>query len=479
MGDGADEHARASGSVHRALSDIARACGDSAVLTDRDVLEQHASDESEATPQTPAAVVRAESAEQVAAVMRGANEHRVPVTPRGGGTGRVGGAVPTPGGIVLVSDRMNAIEEIDRSELVAVVQPGVVLGELHRAVEEQGLFFPPDPNSLDSCRIGGNVGTNAGGPRALKYGTMRSWVLGLEVVTGDGTTLQLGHRTTKGVTGYDLTSLVVGSEGTLALCTRATLRLVPAPESVATLLVYLPDHRTVEEAVAAAFDRGIVPRCLEFLDSIALDIVRDEAAIPIPEQARAMLLVELDGPSQLLETQLEVCGGAMDEAGAVEVLVAKNQDERQRLWGARRELSYSMRRQATNKLSEDVVVPRNRIADLLDVCARLAEDNGITIPTYGHAGDGNLHCNFLWESPDQRPGVDRAVRALFEKVVEMGGTLTGEHGLGLLKAPYLPLEHSPELIALQERIKTRFDPNDVLNPDKAFPTAFSRYHPLC
>lgn len=462
--------------LEAALSAIDRACD--SVRTDRDVRDRYAYDESEATPRRPGAVVRARSTAQVAAVMQAAHEHGVPVTARGGGTGRVGGAVPVEGGIVLLPDRMNDIREVRRDEMVAVAQPGVVLGSLHRAVEDEGLFFPPDPNSFDSCTIGGNVGTNAGGPRALAYGTMRNWILGLEVVTGDGTVMRLGHRTMKGVTGYDLTALVTGSEGTLALVTEATLKLMPKPESVATLLVFLPDHDTVQHAVDAAFARGILPRCCELLDSLALEIVRPQAGIPIPEHAQAMLLVELDGDARTLEHRLEQCGEAMTDAGAVEVLVAKDASERERLWAARRELSYSMRRQANNKLSEDVVVPRPRTAELLAHCRRLADEGGIHVPTYGHAGDGNLHVNFLWDDASQRPAVDHAIRSLFEKVIEMGGTLTGEHGLGLLKKPYLPLEHPPALVSLQRRIKSLFDPRGVLNPDKCFP-AEDRTHGAC
>jgi glycolate oxidase len=463
-------------SVDRALIDIERACGDGSVLTDPDVLESYGRDTSEVAPQRPVAAVRASTAEHVSAVMRAASEHAVAVTPRGAGTGRVGAATPTPGGLVLVSDRMRSIERIDERDLVATTQPGVVLGDLHRRAEEQGVFFPPDPNSLDECTIGGNVATNAGGPRALKYGTMRNWVLGLQVVTGDGTILELGKQTPKGVTGYDLTALVVGSEGTLAVTTRATLKLLPAPEKVVTMLVFLPDHESVERAVGAAYARRIVPRCVEFLDSIALELVRPDAGIPIPENAQSMLLVELDGDEQTVDRQLEICGEAMLQAGAEDVLVAKNTAERQRLWGARKELSYTMRRQATNKLSEDVCVPRTRIAALLDRCARLSEQTGITMPTYGHAGDGNLHVNFLWDRPDERPQVEHAIRSVFEAVLEMGGTLSGEHGIGLLKVPYLHMEQPAELISLQEQIKGLFDPKGILNPDKCFPEGARRFH---
>ena len=289
-------------------------------------------------------------------------------------------------------------------------------------------------------------------------------------IAAGGEVLRLGHGTPKGVTGYDVTSLVVGSEGTLAIVTGAMLRLVPPPESVVTALVFLPDLDAVGRAIGAVLEKRIVPRCVELLDSIALEIVRPQAGLPIPEGAGAMLLVELDGPEAVIETQLEVAGNTMMEAGAMEVLVAQDGTERERLWGARRELSYSLRRQAKNKLAEDVVVPRTRISALLDHCRRLSEELEITMPTYGHAGDGNLHVNFLWNEPDERPRVDRAIRSLFEHVIELGGTLSGEHGIGLLKKPYLPLEHPPPLIALQKNLKSLFDPHHILNPTKIFPT---------
>jgi len=467
------------GNLDEALIAIERACGSGSVLRDLDVLETYARDESEAEGRVPDAVVRASSTEQVAAVLRAASAHGVPVTPRGGGTGRVGGAVPVEGGIVLTSERMADLRGIEREDLYAVVQPGFVTGALHRAAEAEGLFYPPDPNSFEACAIGGNVAANAGGPRAFKYGVTREYVLGLTAVTADGTILKLGKRTPKGVTGYDLTALVVGSEGTLAVVTEATLRLIQKPEAVATLLVFLPDHAAVGRAVTAALHQGIVPRCLELLDSIALDLVRHEAGLPVPLDARAMLLVELDGHADRLSDDVERCGNAMSEAGAVEVLVAQTGTERERLWSARRELSRTFRKKAAFKLSEDVVVPRTRIADLLERCRALAESHGIVMPTYGHAGDGNLHVNFLWDTVDQRPAVDAAVEQLFRAVVEMGGTLTGEHGIGILKAPYLPLEQSPEVIDLQRRIKDLFDPRHVLNPGKVFPGPGGRPHGAC
>ena len=458
---------------------MGRSLPSGAILRDPDILETYASDASEVSPCVPEAVVRVRSTAEVSAVMRACHEHSVPVTPRSGGTSRVGGSVPVAGGLVLAFEQMNALKGVEQGDMLAVAQPGLITGALHAAVEAEGLFYPPDPNSLTTCALGGNIAANAGGPRAFKYGVTREYVLGMETVMADGTVLQLGKRTVKGVTGYDLTALMVGSEGTLGIVTEATLRLVPNPQAVSTLLVFLPDDEAVGRAVSATLALGITPRCVELLDAIALDLVKPDAGVPVPDGARSMILMELDGDASRLEAETERAGNAMVEAGAIEILVAQKGGERERLWGARRELSHTLRRSANNKLSEDVVVPRSRIADLLQACRELSEEHEIVMPTYGHAGDGNLHVNFLWDRDEQRPAVDAAIRALFEQVVAMQGTLSGEHGIGVLKAPYLPLEQSAALIGLQERIKDVFDPRGILNPGKIFPAAAKRFHGAC
>ncbi len=462
-----------------ALIEMERALGQGRVLTDPELLESYARDESEAAPRRPDAVVRTRSTREVAAVMAAAHRHRVPVTPRAGGTGRTGGAVPLAGGIVLAFEQHNQIKGIERDDMIAVVEPGVVTGHLHAAVEEQALFYPPDPNSLSTCALGGNVAENAGGPRALRYGCTRDYVLGMELVTASGEVLQLGKRTVKGVTGYDLTSLIVGSEGTLGVITEITLKLIPKPQAVGTLLVLLPDLMTAGRAVGAALRRGVLPRCVELLDEHTLALVRPSAGLPLDPKARALLLIELDGDEVALERQLEACGNALSDAGALEVLVARHGGERDKLWAARRELSHALRRAAKNKLAEDVVVPRSRIPDLLERCRVISEQQGIAMPAYGHAGDGNIHVNFLWDDASERPRVDQAIKALFEQTLALGGTLSGEHGIGILKAPYLPLEQSPGLIALQERVKQLFDPQGILNPGKIFPSHLARFHGAC
>ena len=466
-------------SVDSALIEIERAVGSGSVIRDPSVLESYSHDESEVEPCLPEAVVRASTTADVSAVMKAAYENEVPVIPRGGGTGRVGGAVPVPGSIVLAFEKMNAVEGINKQELTTRVQPGLITGELKRTTEEEGLYYPPDPNSWDSCAIGGNLAANAGGPRAFKYGVTREYVMGMDVVLADGTVLKLGRETKKGVTGYDLTALMVGSEGTLGIVTEATLRLIPKPEATVTALACFSSLDEVAPVVSSLMAQGQLPACIELLDEEAIRIVRPEAGLTIPDETKAMLLIELDGEEAKLEADLERTGNVLFDLDALEVLVAQHSGERERLWASRRELSHSLKRQAANKLSEDVVVPRTKMAELLGYCAQLAEQHELVVPTYGHAGDGNLHVNFLWDDPDEKARVDAAIESLFKRVIELRGTLSGEHGIGVLKAPYLSMEQSPALIALQQKIKDVFDPKHILNPGKIFPADAKRFHGAC
>jgi len=424
----------------------------------------------------PDVVVVAERAEDVATTLAIAEAHGVPVTPRAGGTGRTGGAVPIAGGIVLATHALAQIKEIDRRDLVAVVQPGVVTGDLHAAVEKEGLFYPPDPNSLKTCMIGGNVAENAGGPRAFKYGVTREYVLGLEACLMGGRVLRTGRRTVKGVTGYDVTALLVGSEGTLGVFTEATLRLVPKPPEVATILALFSGVHACGEAVSAIVAAGLVPRCLELMDKGTLEAVR-ASGVAVDPRAQAMLLIEMDGEGVSLEPQIERLGDVVSgSAGLVDLLVAQDAAQRGRLWEARRALSPATRKLAKYKLSEDVVVPRSRVPELLVRVDAIGVATGVRHLTYCHAGDGNLHVNFLWNEISERPAVDRAIEMLMRATVEMRGTLSGEHGIGLTKAAYLPIEQSPELIEVQRDLKRVFDPKDLLNPGKIFP---ARGHAAC
>jgi glycolate oxidase len=452
----------------KAKSLLDQRLGPSKVLTDHDACERFTRDESEAEGEVPDAVVLASSTEDILVALAVAREAQVPITPRAGGTGRTGGAVPVAGGIVLATSGMKSILEIDRKEGLAVVEPGVILSDLHDAVEAEGWFYPPDPNSLKSCAIGGNVAENAGGPRAFKYGVTRDYVLGVEALLIGGQRIQAGRRTIKGVTGYDVTGLLVGSEGTLAVFGQTTLQLIPKPSHVLTMLTLFSDVTSAGQAVQAIISAGISPRCIELLDASTLEAMR-LAGNAINPAAGAMLLMEVDGDEASVERQATRIQGVCDDVRALEVLVAQDAAQRERLWAARREMSHAVRKLTKRKLSEDVVVPRQQIGALLDFVREISERTGVRTLTYGHAGDGNLHVNFLWNEDQEIPAVERAILELFQKVIALRGTLSGEHGIGVLKAPYLPLEQSAELITLQKDLKRVFDPAGLLNPGKIFP----------
>jgi glycolate oxidase len=455
--------------VDRAKSELERRLGPSKVVTDRQACLAYETDESDVTGRPVDAVVIASCAADVAATLAIADACDVPVTPRAGGTGRTGGAVPVGGGIVLATHALAQVKEIDRENLVAIVEPGVITGELHSILEREGLFYAPDPNSLESCQIGGNLAENAGGPRAFKYGVTRDWVLGLEACLMGGRVVRTGRRTVKGVTGYDVTALLVGSEGTLGVFTEATLRLMRKPANIATALALFSDIRSAAGAVGAVVGSGVVPRCLEMLDSATLGAVR-AVGVPVDERAGAVLLIEVDGES-VESSLLQVGEIASACPGCIDVVVAQDGAQRDRLWAARRSLSRATRKLARHKLSEDVVVPRSRMVELLERTDDICEDGNVRHLAYGHAGDGNIHVNFLWDDDAERPAVDRAIERLMRAVVALGGTLTGEHGIGVTKAPYLRLEQSEELIMLQQDIKRAFDPKGLLNPGKIFSPA--------
>jgi glycolate oxidase len=449
------------------------ALGPSKVLVEAAACERFVRDESEAEGVVPDAVVLASSTEDLEKALAVARAAEVPITPRAGGSGRTGGAVPVAGGIVLASQGMNKIKEIDRREGIAVVEPGVILQDLHTAVEAEGWFYPPDPNSLAVCCLGGNVAENAGGPRAFKYGVTRDYVLGMTALLIGGQRLQVGRRTLKGVTGYDVTALLVGSEGTLAVFGEITLKLVRKPETVVTVLALFPDVEAASACVAQMTSTGVSARCIEFFDGATLDAMR-KAGNPLDPHAGALLLIEVDGSPKDCEVGAERIGLACEAARALEVLVAQDPGQRERLWAARREMSHAVRQLSRHKLSEDVVVPRQSIGVFLERVRAIGQRNQVRTLTYGHAGDGNLHVNFLWDDESEMAGVGRAIGEMFGEVVALGGTLSGEHGIGVLQAPYLPLEHSPELISLQKDLKRVFDPSGLLNPGKIFPGASHR-----
>jgi glycolate oxidase len=453
-----------------AIGDLRAAFPEDRVVLDGERLAEYGKDESDLGVFPPRVVVKVESAEEVRAVFAIASRHRAPVVPIAARSGKSGGSLSIHGGIGVSMERMNRILEIRPADLTARVEPGVVTGVFQAEVERHGLFYPPDPNSLDLCTIGGNVAENAGGPRALRYGVTREYVLGLEVVIPTGEILRVGRRTIKGVAGYDLTALFVGSEGTLGIVTEITLKLLPRPRHVATALVAFPSVDAAARAVSRVLAQGVIPRCLELLDDVSLAAAARTSPLPLPPGAGAALLVETDGndEEQVFAEIVRVAELVKGDA-AGEVIVAQNEAQRREVWETRKFLSANLKKLHPMKLSEDVAVPRSRIPDMIARAKEIGRARGLAVATYGHAGDGNLHCNVLFDTAAERPKVDDAVAEILRAAVALGGTITGEHGVGLAKRDFLPWEQSPELIALQRRLKAVFDPLGILNPGKIFP----------
>jgi glycolate oxidase len=436
--------------------------------TDADALADYGRDESDLGTTPADVVVLAETTAQVSHVLRTAQAHRVPVTPCGARSGKSGGSMPLEGGVVLSLERMKAIKRLSVEDLTAVVEPGVITGDFMKAAEEVGLFYPPDPNSWEWCTLGGNVAENAGGPRALKYGVTRDYVLGMEWVMPRGEVLRVGRQTIKGVAGYDLVGLLVGSEGTLGVATELTLQLLPRPKVVQTALLIFSDVQKAARAVTAVLAGGILPRTLELLDEVSIRAV-DGKGFNFPAGAGAAVLAEVDGnQAEAVFSELAELGEIASLHGAQETLLAEGDAQREKLWAARRTVSTALRSLARHKLSEDIAVPRSAIPDVIAKLKAMGTQLGLTVATYGHAGDGNLHANILFDSQDQRPMVELALRRMAELAVSVGGTITGEHGVGLAKRDLLPLEQSPGVLLLQRQLKALFDPQGLLNPGKIF-----------
>ena len=419
----------------------------------------------------PEVVVHAESAEQISRVVRLASEHRIPVLPRGAGSGFTGGSLPIKGGIVVVLTRMNRILEIDADNLTATVEPGVVTGRLQQEVQRLGLFYPPDPASKDFCTLGGNIAECAGGPRCVKYGVTRDYVLGLEVVTPSGEIIHTGGRTMKNVVGYDLTRLFVGSEGTLGIVTRITLRLLPKPEASKTLLVAFATIDGAAQAVSAIIRGRIIPATLEFIDGSAIDCVRRAMDLDLPAACRAALIIEVDGEPDVLERQVTRILEIVGPLGVIETRVAATAEEAEAIWKVRRSISPSLRKVNPDKFNEDIVVPRSRVPDMIRALEEISTRYGVPIINFGHAGDGNIHVNVMVDltKPDMRATVDQVLDEIFRTTVAMGGSVSGEHGIGTAKAPYISLELDPATLATMRAIKQALDPHNIMNPGKIFP----------
>ena len=419
----------------------------------------------------PEAVLYPASVEQVSAVLRLANARGVPVVPRGAGSGFSGGAVPLRGGVVMAMNRFDRILSIDSDNLVAEVEPAVVTARFQAAAAEKNLFYPPDPASHTFSTIGGNIAENAGGMSAVKYGVTKDYVRGLEVVLPSGEVVHTGSACAKDVVGYDLTTLFVGSEGTLGVVTRATLRLLPMPEARQTLTASFASMDAAARTVSSVIAEGIIPSTLEFLDSASLAAVKRHADVNLPEGAEAFLLIEVDGAADCLQRPLERVRSLCEKNRALEVRLAREKAEQNELWRARRSVSPALRAVSRYRMNEDIVVPRSAIPEMIDRIRATADKYGIPIINFGHAGDGNIHVTVMAgpSGEGDLPKMKKAVADIFADTVALGGRISGEHGIGLSKQPYIGLNLDRPTLALCRLLKKTLDPNNILNPGKIFP----------
>ncbi len=419
----------------------------------------------------PQAVVFPSRHEQVAAVLQLCNQEGVTLTPRGTGTGTTGASVPDHAGIVLSLERMNRILEIDPANRLARVQPGVNNQTLQLSLEKQGFFWPPDPTSAAICTIGGNLAYNSAGPRAVKYGTPRENTLGLRAVTGAGEEIRTGVITSKGVVGYDLTRLLIGSEGSLAVITEAVLKLTPLAEAKRTMQACYRDVHAAARAVSAIMAQPVTPCALEFIDGAAIEMVRDYSNLDLDASVGALLMIEVDGPRHCLTESVRAVEAAARVEGVLSLQIAENAEQVAQLWRTRKALSPALRNVAPKKINEDVVVPVSHIPDLIEGLEQLSAETGIRIVNFGHAGNGNIHVNLL-ANPDDQEEMSRArhcLDAMFDLVLQLGGTLSGEHGVGLEKRDFVGREIDSVTLHLMQNIKRQFDPRNILNPGKGIP----------
>ncbi|TCV83042.1 FAD-binding oxidoreductase [Sulfurirhabdus autotrophica] len=416
----------------------------------------------------PLAVAFAISQEQIQAILLCCNEYRIPITPRGRGTGTAGGSLPEQGGLALSLERMSRIISIDPANRIIIAEPGVLNQEIQDAARPHGFFWPPDPSSAPFCTIGGNLATSAGGPHAVKYGTTRDHVLGLKAITGKGELIKAGCNTTKGVVGYDLTRLLIGSEGTLAIITEATLKLTPLPQSTGGITAHYKNIQSCAKAIAAIMAQPKIPSALEFLDKASLDLIRSRNTGLLPDDTHAMLMIEVDGS----DVEINETGQAILTACKNEGLIKSERViDSKALWVARKALSPLLRDIAPKKINEDVVVPVSRLPELLQGLTELSQKYRIANANFGHAGNGNIHVNLLVnpDNPDEMNRAEACLSEVFNLVLALNGTLSGEHGIGSEKRAYVGLEIDSVTMNLMKEIKHVFDPNNILNPGKLFP----------
>lgn len=453
--------------LKKTINEIASIVGKDNILTAKEELMCYSYD---ATNQKflPEAVVFPHSPQQISQIMLLANRYRFPVIPRGAGSGFVGGSLPVEGGLVLALAKMNRIIKIEPKNLTAVVEPGTVTGTFQQEVERLGLFYPPDPASLKFSTMGGNVAVCAGGPRCVKYGVTKNYVLGLEVVLPTGEIIKTGVQTLKGVVGYDLTSLLVGSEGTLGIITKIIVKLIPLPEAKKTMLAIFPHIDDATLTVSSIIHARIIPATLEFIDQAAIRCVEDYLNMGLPTQAEALLLIEVDGDRDTVSRQSELIKDVCFKNNASEVTIAYNREEEEQLWKARRSISPALLRLNPHKINEDINVPISQIPEIIRRINEIAQRYQLINVNFGHAGDGNIHTNLMinMDNPDEAHRAQQAVKEIFQAALELGGTISGEHGIGITKAPYLEMEIGKKNRALMEQIKSLFDPNHILNPGK-------------
>ncbi len=443
--------------------------GDANVVVEPEKVEPYGADAvKEKFP--PEAVVFPETTSHVSEILKLANEHVFPVTARGGGVGYTGGAVPVDGGIVVGTDRMNRIIEISEENLYAVCQPGIRTIEIQEAVAKHGLIFPPDPASYKDSFIGGNIAENAGGMRTPKYGVTKHSVLGLEFVTATGEVIRTGGKTVKNVVGFDLTGLMCGSEGMLGIITEATLRLLPMPAATSTVRA---SFRTMEEAceVLTKFTPvGLLPMAMEVIDRNCIGAIEENFAFGFAKEANAILLVAVDGEKEQVERDSKLVEKILGENGGFDILRSNNEEEENKLWDARRAISPSLMKYSNLKINEDVVVPRSRVPELISRIEEIGRKHETFVANFGHAGDGNIHVNFMCDrdKPETIERAREAVKETFALSVELGGTISGEHGIGYVKASYLDMALDPATLEVMKGIKKLFDPKGILNPGKMF-----------
>ena len=416
----------------------------------------------------PDVVVIAENTEEISQLMKIANRYKIPVVARGWGSGFTGGALNIEGGICLSLEKMDKVIELDLDNMMVWVEAGMVNYDLQEYVKPYGLFFPPDPSSWKFSTIGGNIAENAGGPRAVKYGVMKDWVKGLEIVLADGTIMKTGSKNIKDVAGYDLTSLIVGSEGTLAIITKALLRLFPLPEAKKTMQIAFDDMSKAAAFVNKILLNGVIPVAIEFVDKDAIKTVKDATGVDLPD-ADAILIVEVDGSkNQVEEDAVKIENLTKEENSVMLFRIAKDEKEADDIWFARRSISPTLKRIADGKLNEDIVVPRSKLAEMISKLQKISKKYNLPIVNFGHAGDGNIHVNIMYHtnSKDETKRAFEAMDDVFNECIKLGGSITGEHGVGITKQDYLEKQIGKEQVELLKRIKMAFDPNNIINPHK-------------